>query len=104
MNKNDIQLTTTLIFTALFVGSIMYAMWMADDPSICKRKACLVMAWGIKAAIIGMPIGVAISVLVILRQPYEPYQEPQKPKEESFDYSKMGANNERPFKPGVEHE
>lgn len=89
MNKNEIQLIATLIFTAIFVGSIMYAIWMADDPSLCKRKACLVIAYGLKAAIIAMPIGIAVIVLIILRQPYEPYPPgPEKPKEESFDYSK----------------
>lgn len=91
MNKNDIQLTAAIIFTALFVGTMMYAIWMADDPSICKRKACLVFAWGIRAMIIGMPIGIGVFVLVIFRQPYEPYHEAEKPKEEPFDYSKMGA-------------
>lgn len=89
----DYKLIAIVIFTTAFTGLVMYEIWVSFDPSYCVRKICLVWIWGIRSIIIGVPVGIAITIIRIIRQPLEAYKEPEKSKEEPFDYSKLGANN-----------
>ena len=84
MNRNDIELTITLIITFGFLGFVLYG---------------LVQLGGLVALIfiLGLVSPIIYLVVRILGSPYEPNvtKESNKKESEIFDYTKLGANDKQ---------
>jgi len=98
--RENKMLVGTLIVSTLVVGFMWYIIWETTDTSVCKRKACIVFGWGIRASLIILPVLVTIMCLRMFKEdPKDKSENPHKTYPKGYDktnyvdLSKMGAND-----------